>query len=239
MGSYLIPKIHSIQMLDENGEVITTNAFTEIPSEPEVIKGCCGTASTGCCQTITVSGEPMTLRFQKGGIVSMDKDGVTKDGRLLQASRFDKGGKKIEGAKFAGLYRAHCAGDNYWGEPATDLLYVPEVERIITSDRTTIVLWQDGSKTVVRCGDDEEPSKFDGFAAAVLKKMFGTTTAAKKYINAHDEEVMKAKALAEKEKRRKEHEEAEKRKQEKIEKATMKRARKYAEAFKKVEGETA
>ena len=38
---------------------------------------------------------------------------------------------------------------------------------------------QDGTKTSVRCGQGETYDKYNGFTAAVCKKLFGSTTAAK------------------------------------------------------------
>ena len=38
----------------------------------------------------------------------------------------------------------------------------------------------DGDKTVVKCSGDDTPSRYAGFCAAIVKKLFGSSSAAKK-----------------------------------------------------------
>ena len=56
------------------------------------------------------------------------------------------------------------------------------VDRIIFSPPATIVFWKDGTKTVVKCAKGEPFSEYNGFAAALLKKVFGSNSAVKKII---------------------------------------------------------
>jgi len=49
--------------------------------------------------------------------------------------------------------------------------YVPK--RIIYSGKTTVVFWQDGTKTVVRCAEGEEFVPEIGVAEAIAEKVFG------------------------------------------------------------------
>lgn len=53
---------------------------------------------------------------------------------------------------------------------------IPEIERIIFNPPCTIVLWKDGTKTVVRCMEGDKFSEEEGFLSAVGKKMFGSHT---------------------------------------------------------------
>ena len=48
-----------------------------------------------------------------------------------------------------------------------------DVQKVILSGRATIVFWNDGTKTVVKCskGDEYDPEK--GIAMAISKKIFG------------------------------------------------------------------
>lgn len=46
-----------------------------------------------------------------------------------------------------------------------DIIFQPE-------RKTTIVIWEDGSKTIVKCHDDEFSKEF-GFAMALAKKIYG------------------------------------------------------------------
>lgn len=47
------------------------------------------------------------------------------------------------------------------------------IKDVIFSDRVTIILWKDGTKTMVRVGKREPYDPEKGFAMAVCKKMFG------------------------------------------------------------------
>lgn len=47
------------------------------------------------------------------------------------------------------------------------------IKDVIFSDRVTIILWKDGTKTMVRAGKREHYDPEKGFAMAVCKKMFG------------------------------------------------------------------
>lgn len=55
-------------------------------------------------------------------------------------------------------------------------------ERIIYSGPKTIVFWPDGTKTIVSLMEGQEYDEYGAFCAAVVKKMFGATHKAKKFI---------------------------------------------------------
>ena len=48
---------------------------------------------------------------------------------------------------------------------------------------TTTVLWQDGTTTIVRCSRDDEFSEYNGFIAALAKKIYGGTGAIRRAID--------------------------------------------------------
>lgn len=48
----------------------------------------------------------------------------------------------------------------------------PKIERVIFHDPATIVYWNDGTKTVVKC-QDEKFDKEKGLLAAIAKKVYG------------------------------------------------------------------
>lgn len=78
-----------------------------------------------------------------------------------------------------------CAGDE-----DDDIAYcIPEVDKIIFENMCTIVYWCDGTKTVVRCGEGDQYSRYAGFAAAVCKKLFGSTSNAMKLMDLCDVEL--------------------------------------------------
>ena len=59
----------------------------------------------------------------------------------------------------------------------------PQPKSIIYNNRTTIVIWSDDTKTIVRCADGQEFDEYTGFVAAIAKKMYGSTPKVKKLID--------------------------------------------------------
>ena len=67
------------------------------------------------------------------------------------------------------------------GEPS--MWGIPDVDYIIFNNPATIVFWEDGTKTVVKCMEGEKFEKYAGFAMACIKKLFGSTSRAKAIMN--------------------------------------------------------
>ena len=59
---------------------------------------------------------------------------------------------------------------------------LPEVDRIIFHKPATIVFWADGTKTVVKCMEGQEYSKYYGFLCALAKKVYGTNSAVERIV---------------------------------------------------------
>jgi len=57
---------------------------------------------------------------------------------------------------------------------------MPNPVTVIYNGRTTIVIWDDKTKTVVKCSDNEQFDEYDGFSAALLKKLCGSTSFVKR-----------------------------------------------------------
>lgn len=51
--------------------------------------------------------------------------------------------------------------------------YLGMIKKVIFNDPATIVLWSDGSKTVVKCDPDDVFDPEKGLAIACMKKLFG------------------------------------------------------------------
>ena len=49
-----------------------------------------------------------------------------------------------------------------------------DIERVVFNDPATIVIWEDGTKTVVKC-NNEKYDKEKGLAMCIAKKWFGNT----------------------------------------------------------------
>lgn len=61
--------------------------------------------------------------------------------------------------------------NRYFGRKAT--MNLPEIKKVIFNEPTTIVLWADGTKTIVRCQERDTYSKETGLAMAICKKALG------------------------------------------------------------------
>ena len=68
-----------------------------------------------------------------------------------------------------------CINNNHFSPKTfsiTELMSKPKIENVIFNDPATIVFWQDGTKTVVKCHDSIfDPEK--GLAMAISKKALG------------------------------------------------------------------
>ena len=61
-------------------------------------------------------------------------------------------------------------------------------ERIIHSGPATIVFWNDKTKTVVKCSENDIYDEYEAFCAALAIKMFGSNSHLKKMIHDKTEE---------------------------------------------------
>ena len=51
--------------------------------------------------------------------------------------------------------------------------HIPEIKNVIFNDPATIVFWEDGTKTVVKCQDGDKFDREKGLAMAIVKKAYG------------------------------------------------------------------
>ena len=52
---------------------------------------------------------------------------------------------------------------------------LPKIKRVIFSNPATIILWEDKTKTVVKCGKNDSFDYEKGLAMAIVKKLYGNT----------------------------------------------------------------
>ena len=66
-----------------------------------------------------------------------------------------------------------CGNQYNQAKPKRPMTRTPDIKKVIFNDPATIVYWNDGTKTVVKCqeGDVFDPEK--GLAMAISKKYFG------------------------------------------------------------------
>lgn len=66
------------------------------------------------------------------------------------------------------------------------------IKKVIFNDPATVVIWKDGTKTVVKCCDGDTYDKEKGFMACIIKKLTGNTgrwnELIKKYVNDKEDE---------------------------------------------------
>ncbi len=74
---------------------------------------------------------------------------------------------------------------------------LPGIKNVIYNGATTIMLWDDGQKTICKLGEGETFDRYTGFIACVCKRLFGGTTTAKKLMNEKDPDYQAAKKAAE------------------------------------------
>ena len=58
-----------------------------------------------------------------------------------------------------------------------------KIKNVIFNDPATIVFWSDGTKTVVKCGENDIYDPEKGLAMAVAKKYLGTNKSHSNYMN--------------------------------------------------------
>lgn len=71
------------------------------------------------------------------------------------------------------------------------------IKNIIFSNPCTIVFWKDGTKTVVRCGENEYFDPEKGIAMAVMRKVYGPRHAYMKVLGAYIEEFWRKEEIKE------------------------------------------
>lgn len=65
--------------------------------------------------------------------------------------------------------------------------YTPK--KLIFNYPATIVFWEDGTKTVVKCSENEEFDRYHGFCAALAKKIFENNSQIHKIVKSGEESI--------------------------------------------------
>ena len=69
------------------------------------------------------------------------------------------------------------------------------VKKVIFNDPATIVFWEDGTKTVVKCSKNDSFNPYNGFCAALAKKIYGTSRT-RKIVDQGDDQKLVEKIFA-------------------------------------------
>lgn len=78
--------------------------------------------------------------------------------------------------KYASVVDEYCTNDVLTNEIALYRLYargLPEIRKVIFHDPATIIIWADGSKSIVKCTEKDKYDPEKGFAMAIAKKALG------------------------------------------------------------------
>lgn len=86
------------------------------------------------------------------------------------------------GVEFAGLKNPASKYGLFWFKKENVTPSLLGVKQVIFSGPKTIVFWLDGTKTIVSCGEGDNNDPYAGFCAAVTKRVFGSTSQAKKVL---------------------------------------------------------
>ena len=71
------------------------------------------------------------------------------------------------------IQNSHYGVNPVYGKDNLKKTYLGMIKKVIFNDPATIVLWSDGSKTVVKCDPDDVFDPEKGLATACMKKLFG------------------------------------------------------------------
>lgn len=65
--------------------------------------------------------------------------------------------------------------ERIWNEMYRKTIMMGKIKRVVFNDPATIVIWSDGTKTMVKCQDGDVYSKREGLAMCIAKRHFGNT----------------------------------------------------------------
>lgn len=82
-----------------------------------------------------------------------------------------------------------------------ELKFIPGIQKVAfdKNNETTVIIWDDGKKTVVRNTSGAPADRYAGFCAAVCKRLFGSTTNTIKELDEHDVNLIAQKKKAQRE----------------------------------------
>lgn len=66
---------------------------------------------------------------------------------------------------------------------------IPTIEKVIVNGPATIVIWGDGFKTVVKCEDGDQQSRYVGVLWCIAKKVYGNHARFEHLVDSHMDHV--------------------------------------------------
>lgn len=102
------------------------------------------------------------------GIIQMD-DGGRYGVDIVEMNR----SRDDELIEFRGYLFEVFMNSNWYARSTDTTRSTPSIKDVIFNDPATIVIWSDGSKTVVKCQSGDTYSKETGLALCIAKKYLG------------------------------------------------------------------
>ncbi len=104
-------------------------------------------------------------------------------GTIIKSCYDDRCRTTKYGVQIDTLYNTFSSQGLFW-LTEKELMISPDIsygiKKVIFNKPKTIILWIDGSKTIVSCSKDDVYDPYAGFCAAVAKKIFGSSSNIKK-----------------------------------------------------------
>lgn len=120
--------------------------------------------------------------------MSADRDGKEKlmeQTVKVAVSRNGTGGIMTHDPIFDAEFMARVELENKIGNMRLDLKKERDkyaIDKIIFNPPATVVIWKDGEKTIVKCGEDEVFDHEIGVAMCYMKRIFGSRSAFKRTV---------------------------------------------------------
>lgn len=94
------------------------------------------------------------------------------------------------GVSFEDIKNPESKDGVFWFDEKSLLMYKEagammrenDIKSVIFNGNKTIILWDDGTKTIATCGENDTFDPYAGFCAAVTKRVFGSTGKAKRLL---------------------------------------------------------
>ena len=120
------------------------------------------------CTLITKNGAKIVVNIDS---IEFSGDGFSKfEGHTMGVKTTEP---RLSYADYSRYYKADHVLNSRYGIRTATMNDIPEIKNIIFNDPATIVFWEDGTKTVVKCQDGDEFDPEKGLAMAIVKRAYG------------------------------------------------------------------
>lgn len=148
---------------------------------------------------------------KKLGAISMPE--MTFTAKIEPLASLEEEKKETDGLPFDEPNDDECEelafeDDGDEGSVCFHALMIPVIKSVIFNGPATTIFWVDNTKTTVKVSEGQQYDRYAGFCACVVKKLFGSSTNAKRIMNDLDLDLIRQARAAEKEALKQQHREA-------------------------------